>query len=66
MEIRHAVFAIIGSTLLCIGWLVVQMIARRMKTKNLFDNMPSCGHCVEDRACDETHCEKSELLKNRL
>ena len=32
---------------LCGGWIAVQVLARRMKTKNHFDHLNSaCGHCT--------------------
>ncbi len=32
---------------LCAGWVVVQIIAKKMKTKNHFDHLnSSCGHCT--------------------
>jgi len=40
---------------LCAGWVVVQIIAKKMKTKNHFDHLNSdCGHCTcggVDGAC---------------
>ncbi len=32
---------------LCAGWVVVQIIAKKMKTKNHFDHLnSSCGNCI--------------------
>ena len=32
---------------LCGGWVIVQLIAKKMKTKNHFDHLnSSCGHCT--------------------
>jgi len=35
-------------SLISAGWVVVQLIARKMKTKNHFDHLDSssCGHCT--------------------
>lgn len=46
MEFWTHIIAIIGLTLLCIGWLGVQWLAHYMKTKNHFEcDTPGCGHC---------------------
>jgi hypothetical protein len=38
---------ILGLGLLSAGWVAVQFLARRMKTKNHFDHLNSaCGHCT--------------------
>lgn len=39
--------AIIGLALLCAGWVALQYLARKMKTKNHFDDLnSSCGSCM--------------------
>jgi len=39
--------AITGLSLLCAGWIALQFLARKMKTKNHFDNLnSSCGNCT--------------------
>ena len=39
--------AILGMGLLCAGWIMVQFLAKKMETKNHFDNLNnSCGGCT--------------------
>ena len=39
--------AIFGMALLCAGWIGVQFLAKKMETKNHFDDLnSSCGHCT--------------------
>jgi len=41
------IIPILALAALCAGWVVVQIIARKMKTKNHFDHLNSaCGHCT--------------------
>ncbi len=52
------ILPILFITVLCAGWVVVQIIAKKMKTKNHFDNLnSSCGHCncggVEDNCSNK-------------
>lgn len=39
---------ILALAALCAGWVAVQFLARKMKTKNHFDNLDSstCGNCT--------------------
>ena len=38
---------IVSLAALCAGWVIVQVIAKKMKTKNHFDHLNSaCGHCT--------------------
>jgi hypothetical protein len=40
------IIPIMGLSALCAGWVLVQLLARKMKTKNHFDDLnSSCGHC---------------------
>lgn len=34
------------------GWVLVQLLARRMGTKNHFDRKPGCGSCQCNGACE--------------
>ena len=44
--INH-LLAIIGLGALCAGWIAVQFLARKMRTKNHFDDLNgSCGRCT--------------------
>lgn len=43
-------------SLLCMGWIGVQMLARKMKTKNHFDDRPGCGTCSGTGECTK-RCE---------
>ncbi len=53
------IIIILFLAVLCAGWVVVQIIAKKMKTKNHFDHLNSaCGHCtcggVENVCINET------------
>jgi hypothetical protein len=39
------IIAVLSAAFLCGGWVAVQVLARRMKTKNHFDDLDSCGAC---------------------
>ncbi len=46
-------------TILCAGWVVVQLIAQKFKTKNHFDSLKSnCHQCTCGGGADND-CEKS-------
>ncbi|HMW32766.1 MAG TPA: hypothetical protein PLH27_12700 [bacterium] len=66
MELAKYILPVFASAFLCAFWIIVQMIARRMKTKNLFDHKPSCGHCDEDGSCGGDHCEARETLRKKM
>lgn len=53
VEVIIPVFALAG---LCAGWVLVQLLARRLGTKNHFDRKPGCGKCN----CFGGHCEREE------
>lgn len=41
------IISILTLCALCAGWVLVQMLAKKMKTKNHFDHLNSaCGHCT--------------------
>ena len=49
---------------LCAGWVVVQIMAKKMKTKNHFDHLNSaCGQCtcggIEDVCVNEDALENA-------
>jgi len=56
MEIMDYILPILGLAAICAGWVIVQLLARKLKTKNHFDDLnSSCGGCT----CDGTDsCEK--------
>ncbi len=40
------IIIILSLGLLCASWILVQLLARKMKTKNHFDDLnSSCGNC---------------------
>jgi len=55
MELFDYIIPIIAVGALCAGWVVVQLLARRLKTKNhittLADNCTTCT-CGGDGECD--------------
>lgn len=52
------IIAILSLSLLAAGWVGVQILARKMKTKNHFDNLNSCGHCSCGGAEGTCHLDK--------
>lgn len=42
---------------LCAGWVLVQLLARRLGTKNHLDRQPGCGNCH----CYNNVCERQVL-----
>ena len=47
MTTAQYIIPVISLAALCGGWVAVQLLARRMKTKNHFDHLnSSCGHCT--------------------
>lgn len=53
------IIPILFLTVLCAGWVVVQIIAKKMKTKNHFDNLTSCGHC--NCGGNEDNCTNKDI-----
>lgn len=54
------ILPIFAMTFLGAGWVVVQLIARRMHTKNLLDHRPTpCGGCEDEGACLR-ECDKNK------
>jgi hypothetical protein len=51
MEITQYILGILATSILGAGWIGIQIIARKMKTKNHFDNLPaSCSDFL--RQCE--------------
>lgn len=46
------IIPVLAMSLLCAGWVMVQFLARRIGTKNHFDNPPRCGGCTCSGQCD--------------
>ena len=40
------IIPILAVAALCAGWVVVQLLAKKMKTKNHFDNLSGEGSCM--------------------
>jgi hypothetical protein len=52
------IIPILFVALLCAGWVAVQMIAKKMKTKNHFDHLNNaCGNCTCGGAEDACESE---------
>ncbi len=56
MEYLQYIIGILALMGLCMGWIGVQFLARKMKTKNHFDDLNSetCGSCI----CGGLECVK--------
>ncbi|KAB2878995.1 hypothetical protein F9K33_11030 [bacterium] len=64
MEITQYIIGILTASLLCAGWIVVQMVARKMKTKNLFDHRPtSCSEFGSSCSCGGDVCEDNKMMR---
>jgi hypothetical protein len=47
MELIKYIIPIFSVAVLCAGWVLVQIVAKKMKTKNHFDHLNSgCGGCI--------------------
>ena len=48
MEYLEYIFGVLAVVALCVGWLGVQFLAKKMNTKNHFDDLSSstCGSCT--------------------
>jgi hypothetical protein len=59
MEYLQYIIGVLAVVFLCIGWLGVQFLAQKMKTKNHFDHLSgdSCGSCT---------CGGTEECKNNV
>ena len=45
-EILTFVLAVLGLTFLSAGWVAIQYLARKLKTKNHFDDLNTCTGCM--------------------
>ena len=55
------IIAILTLCALCAGWVLVQILAKKLKTKNHFDHLNSaCGHCTCGGV--EQFCQADESL----
>ncbi|MBL7993972.1 hypothetical protein JNM05_01250 [bacterium] len=62
MEITQYIIGMLAASLLCAGWIGVQMIASKMKTKNLFDHRPtSCSEFGCGSGGDV--CEENKMMR---
>ena len=44
---QQYIISVLFLAVLCGGWVAVQVLAKKMKTKNHFDHLNSaCGHCT--------------------
>ncbi len=58
MEYINYIIPVLVLSVLCAGWVVVQIIARKMKTKNHFDDLGKggCANCT----CGGLDCEEDD------
>jgi hypothetical protein len=62
MNIFNHILPVMALAALCAGWVAVQLLARRMGTKNHMDEgSASCGKC----GCGEGECSRSDVRKAR-
>jgi hypothetical protein len=58
---------ILSLAALCAGWVLVQLLAKKMKTKNHFDHLNSaCGHCTcggVEAACEKENTNTFSALE---
>jgi len=53
-EILSYIIPLIGFTLMVAGWMGVQILAKKMKTKNHIDNTSGCcGACENKASCSK-------------
>ncbi|MBD80982.1 MAG: hypothetical protein CL840_18840 [Crocinitomicaceae bacterium] len=57
MDYIQYIIPVLALSALCAGWVVVQMIARKMKTKNHFDHLGTGG-------CTNCTCGGVEVCEN--
>ncbi|MBF0287674.1 MAG: hypothetical protein HQM14_07630 [SAR324 cluster bacterium] len=65
MELLTHASAVLGLTLLCAGWVMVQLLARAVKTKNHLNyEKKGCGHCAQHRERQECQiaCKEESSL----
>ena len=58
MEYFFYIIPVIALSALCAGWVVVQILAKRMKTKNHFDDLGNEG-CI-NCTCGGLECEETD------
>ena len=64
MEYLLHIISVLVLAFLTAGWLAVQLLARRIGTKNHFENATTCcGFCVED---ENDECQKRFFGKKHL
>lgn len=63
-NITEYLIPVLAFTLLCAGWIMVQMVAKKMRIKNHIDGGGCCGACDEKAkgTCDGKN--KSMDIKN--
>jgi hypothetical protein len=61
MEFLKYIIPVLAVAGLCAGWVFVQILAKRLGTKNHFDDRSSgCGKC----GCGECAADEKELCQN--
>lgn len=57
----HHILIILAFSLLCAGWIGIQFLAKKMGTKNHFDDLNNgCGNCTCGGVGDSCHIPEIE------
>ena len=66
MELMEIIIPVLFVAVLCAGWVVVQLIAKKMKTKNHFDDLgkDGCMSCTCGANGNKDECEMPEPKTN--
>lgn len=64
MEITQYIIGIFATAFLAAGWIGVQFLARKMGTKNHFDNRyASCSDFGKSCNCGGSECQENKMLR---
>ena len=61
MNLFSHILPVFAIAALCAGWVAVQVLAKRMGTKNHFDDAGSCGNGC---SCGGGICEREDSFKH--
>ncbi len=60
-EVYQYIIPILVLTMLAMGWMGVQLLAKRMQTKNHIDQTSCCGACEGKEVCRKNELKKLGL-----
>lgn len=64
MEITQYIFGIVAAIALSAGWIAVQILAKKIGTKNHFDHpSASCSDFDKNCGCDGSGCHEEKYLR---